>query len=96
VESLGHTHRAQEVRNPPGDDIQSFWGPIFSSTVIRSSLEARALSLGQFLGDFVEYSHQGEFSSVCNSWHEFPELHFCQSILACVDRPSSSDHGYLY
>jgi hypothetical protein len=59
-----------------GDDIKSLQSQIFSLRVIRSSLEVRALSLGQFLGESVEYSHKGEFSSVCSSCREFLELYF--------------------
>jgi hypothetical protein len=49
---------------------------IFSPTITGKSLEARALNLGQFPVRSVEYSHQGEFSSICSICHEFPELHF--------------------
>jgi hypothetical protein len=52
---------AQPPRGCHPGFIQSFREQIFSPTVIRRSLEARALSLGQFSGDSVEYSHQGEF-----------------------------------
>jgi hypothetical protein len=58
------------------DDIQSFIGQIFSPTITGRSLEAKPLTLGQFPGRSVEYSHQGEFSSICSGCREFLELHF--------------------
>jgi hypothetical protein len=68
ADSVGGIIRAHSLSpggaHPPGDDIQSFQSPIFSPLVISSSLEAKALSLRQFPGDSVKYSHQGEFSGV--------------------------------
>jgi hypothetical protein len=64
------------VCKPPRGDIQSFRGQIFSLTDARRNLETRALILGQLLVRSVKSGHQGEFSNICNSYREFPELHF--------------------
>jgi hypothetical protein len=75
--------------------IQSSKEHIFNLTVIRRNLEARALSLGQFLRDSVEYSHQGEFIQHLQQLLLVSGTAYCRSICACADLSTSSVHGYF-
>jgi hypothetical protein len=61
------------VRKPLRGEIRSFRGQIFSSTVIRISLEARAHPLRQFPAYFDGYRHQGEFSGFYSSYCDCPK-----------------------
>jgi hypothetical protein len=74
------------VRKPPGGEIQSFRGRIFSPTVIRISLEARAHLLRQFPAHSDGYRHQGEFSGFYNSYRELPDCFL--PIYPCMRRPT--------
>jgi hypothetical protein len=85
------------VRNPQGISsgvIQSFSESIFSLTDIRRSLEARALSLGQFSGDRLSIATRASYPSFAAVVVSFRTA-CCRSIRACADLSTSSDHGYF-